>query len=136
MSSVEVNGSPVRFQASSGRGSLQKRHSSKYLKKSAIFSMIAFHNIKYIQEQGQLKLMYGRYCCMNHEPARSVNMENRLKAFEMWCKRRLLKISWIMRTSNEEGLRRMGIEIKKTGKCERKTDENHWTSYEKRRGRT
>ena len=37
-------------------------------------------------------------------------MEKRLEAFEMWCWRRLLKISWTERISNEEVLRRMGVE--------------------------
>ena len=37
-------------------------------------------------------------------------MEKRLEAFEMWCWRRLLKISWTERISNEEVLRRMGSE--------------------------
>ena len=37
-------------------------------------------------------------------------MEERLEAFEMWCWRRLLKISWTERISNEEVLRRMNVE--------------------------
>ena len=40
----------------------------------------------------------------------SKQMEKRLEAFEMWCWRRLLKISWTERISNEEVLRRMGVE--------------------------
>ena len=37
-------------------------------------------------------------------------MEKRIEAFEMWCWRRLLKISWTERISNEEVMRRMGNE--------------------------
>lgn len=37
----------------------------------------------------------------------SKKMEKKLEAFERWCWRRLLKISWIERTSNEEVPRRM-----------------------------
>ena len=39
----------------------------------------------------------------------SNQMEQRLEAFEMWCWRRLLKISWVQRISNEDVLRRMGV---------------------------
>ena len=35
-------------------------------------------------------------------------MEKKMEAFEMWCWRRFLKISWIKRISNEEVLRRLG----------------------------
>ncbi|CAG9831261.1 unnamed protein product [Diabrotica balteata] len=34
----------------------------------------------------------------------------RLEAFEMWCYRRMLKIFWIDRVTNEEVLHRMGTE--------------------------
>ena len=37
-------------------------------------------------------------------------MEKRIEVFEMWCWRRLLKISWTERISNEEVMRRMGNE--------------------------
>ena len=35
-------------------------------------------------------------------------MENRLEAFEMWCWRRVLKISWTERKTNQEVLNRIG----------------------------
>lgn len=35
---------------------------------------------------------------------------NRLEAFEMWCYRRILRISWVDRVTNVEVLRRMGKE--------------------------
>lgn len=37
-------------------------------------------------------------------------MERKLQAFEMWIFRRILRISWIQRITNEEVLRRMGCE--------------------------
>ena len=39
----------------------------------------------------------------------SRQMEQRLEALEMWCWRRLLKITWVQRISNEDVLRRMGV---------------------------
>lgn len=39
-----------------------------------------------------------------------VNMMNRLEALEMWCYRRMLKISWVQRISNMEVLNRIGQE--------------------------
>ena len=36
-------------------------------------------------------------------------MQKRLNAFEMWCYRRILKISWADRVSNEEIRKRLGI---------------------------
>ena len=39
----------------------------------------------------------------------SRQMEQRLEALEMWCWRRLLKITWAQMISNEEVLRRMGL---------------------------
>lgn len=35
---------------------------------------------------------------------------NRLEAFEMWAYRRILRISWVSRITNQEVLRRMGKE--------------------------
>ena len=35
-------------------------------------------------------------------------MEKKLEAFEMWCWRSLLKISWMERVSNNEVLKRRG----------------------------
>ncbi|KAK9879106.1 hypothetical protein WA026_003946 [Henosepilachna vigintioctopunctata] len=35
---------------------------------------------------------------------------NRIEAFEMWTLRRLLKIPWVDRITNEEVLRRAGVE--------------------------
>ncbi|CAG9836759.1 unnamed protein product [Diabrotica balteata] len=35
---------------------------------------------------------------------------NKLAAFEFWCSRRILRISWIQRTSNMEVTRRIGNE--------------------------
>ena len=40
----------------------------------------------------------------------SKKVAEKLEAFEMWCWRRLLKISWMERISNEEVLRRMDCE--------------------------
>jgi len=37
-------------------------------------------------------------------------MEKKLKAFEMWIFRRILRIYWIEKITNEEVLRRMGCE--------------------------
>lgn len=39
-----------------------------------------------------------------------VTMINKLEAFELWCYRRILKISWISHTSNEDVLKMMGTE--------------------------
>ena len=36
-------------------------------------------------------------------------MMDKIRAFEMWCYRRLLKIRWTDRVSNEEMLRRMNV---------------------------
>ena len=36
-------------------------------------------------------------------------MMDKIRAFEMWCYRRLLKIRWTDRVSNEEVLRRMNV---------------------------
>ncbi|XP_076384113.1 uncharacterized protein LOC143261929 [Megalopta genalis] len=36
-----------------------------------------------------------------------ITMLNKLEAFEMWCYRRILKISWVSHTSNEDVLRMM-----------------------------
>ena len=36
-----------------------------------------------------------------------VSMMNRLEAFEMWCYRRILRISWVDRVTNDEVLRRL-----------------------------
>ena len=38
----------------------------------------------------------------------AVNFEHVITAFEMWCYRRILKISWTNMITNEEVLRRVG----------------------------
>ena len=39
------------------------------------------------------------------------NLEKRLNSFEMWCYRRMKRISWTRRMTNQEVLRKMGKEL-------------------------
>ena len=47
-------------------------------------------------------------------------MMKRLRAFELWCYRRMLKISWTAKTTNEEVLRRMSIKDRLTSTIQKK----------------
>ena len=58
-------------------------------------------------------------------------MEKKIEAFEMWCWRRLLRISWIEIISNEEVLRRFGGDRELLREDKSKTDEVCRTCYEK-----
>ena len=48
-------------------------------------------------------LMYGSECWTI-----SSEMEKKLEAMEMWCYRRMLKLSWTKKVTNEEVLKRVG----------------------------
>ena len=43
----------------------------------------------------------------------TIEIKKRIEAFEMWCYRRMLKISWTDKITNQEVLRRVG-EVEKT----------------------
>ena len=48
-------------------------------------------------------LMYGSECWTI-----SSEMEKKLEAMEMWCYRRMLRLSWTRKVTNEEVLKRVG----------------------------
>ena len=50
-----------------------------------------------------LTLMYGSECWTI-----SSEMEKKLEAMEMWCYRRMLRLSWTKKVTNEEVLKRVG----------------------------
>uniref|UniRef100_A0A8D8LAV6 Uncharacterized protein n=1 Tax=Cacopsylla melanoneura TaxID=428564 RepID=A0A8D8LAV6_9HEMI len=54
--------------------------------------------------------MCGAHHCMDNSETWTIAKaeQNRLMAFEMWCWRRMQKISWIEHMTNEEVLRRAG----------------------------